>query len=595
MSEYYLQKGTTATINPPLGFSLLGVDSGSTTNKQFIIIQPEKGFSYYNQQFIDALNEGVISNAEYTAIIANQGASRQVYELTASYTFDKDKLINLIDLHTLQITTAGKTAPELTTDIIAAGYYVVFNPLFSVQNNFIPSDPPSDGIGQNFVLDSLNTAVLFKDIDTGATERTEHVNTLQAVGNADGINITIQYTGGEVIIIDKLYLNQTFINGALVTQVLATALTELNALFANTGGAIGKAPIITNSTTLLLTQGNSINFVLTGSNIVSCDFDLSGLPAGTITRPNYKQFSLIGGSTLTAGTYPIVCTAYNYFGQTSVTVNLVVSSAFTNTYSLECGAGVASYNAGTINNVPFYRPADGTGASDAWSVHFWYKMKSANKYDFNYPFGFGYLYGGSGCLAFRHRYQTLTFFYGLNTHYFTLSCSIPHGYDQWVSCLITYTGASTGTSLANAAAQFKVYIDGTLQTMTATQNAGTNGYNGSIEKSINAHSVDMCIGGLCSTSGTVKNSDTDPVDELAIWSSELTATDAATLYNSGTPLDLDLFTPNYNNWWRNGDGLGAGATDIINFPLLQDKNQTSGCDLTLSSAATVALYISDVP
>ena len=52
------------------------------------------------------------------------------------------------------------------------------------------------------------------------------------------------------------------------------------------------------------------------------------------------------------------------------------------------------------------------------------------------------------------------------------------------------------------------------------------------------------------------------IDEVAIWSSPLSASDTAALYNSGTPTDLSALSP--NGWWRMGDndgGTGSTVTD----------------------------------
>lgn len=444
----------------------------------------------------------------------------------------------------------------------------------------------------NFKQDNTGTSVLFVDPISGNVLQSHDINSIQAVTN--GTDIKIQFTGGHKVLIDSLDLESTYINGTLVTQVLATAITELNALFVNSGGAIGKLPEITSTNTILLTAGNNINHTITGNNIVSVDFDISTtgtVPAGNITQVDFERRRIIGGSSLAAGSYTIIVTAYNYFGSTSQTITLTVSASFSNTYSFEGGSGIAIYNGGTINSVPMYRAADGTGSSDAWSVMCWYKMKNGNKYNFNYPWGFGYVYGGAGTggVAFQHRYNTLKIYYGeYNDALITLECTKPHGYDTWHCCLITYSGNSTGTSTANAAAQFKMYIDGVAMTLTATQVTGSNGYTGGIAKSGNAHAVDMSIAGLCSVTGTVKNASTDPVDEVSCWNSELSSSDATALYNSGTPLDLGLFSPSYSNWWRNGDN-----GDIASFPTLNDMN-ASGTNLTVSGGS-VSNYISDVP
>ncbi len=52
------------------------------------------------------------------------------------------------------------------------------------------------------------------------------------------------------------------------------------------------------------------------------------------------------------------------------------------------------------------------------------------------------------------------------------------------------------------------------------------------------------------------------IDEVAIWSTPLSASDTIALYNSGTPSDLSSLSP--NGWWRMGDndgGTGSTVTD----------------------------------
>ena len=51
------------------------------------------------------------------------------------------------------------------------------------------------------------------------------------------------------------------------------------------------------------------------------------------------------------------------------------------------------------------------------------------------------------------------------------------------------------------------------------------------------------------------------VDEVAIWSTPLSASDVTAIYNSGTPNDLTSYSP--NGWWRMGDtGSDYGTSTI---------------------------------
>ena len=629
MVEYYLEKGTTATINPPLGYSLLDINSGVTVNKQFIIIQAEKGFNYYNQQFTDALAEGVISNAEYAAIIANQGASRQVYELAASYTFDKNKLIDLIDVHGLPITTAGKTAPQLTDDIINAGYYVVFNPLFSVPSNFIPSDPPSDGIGQDFAADSTNTAILFKDIDTGAIERTENVNTLQAVGNSDGINIKIQYTGGEVAIIDKLYLNKTYINGSLVTQVLATALIELNSLFANTGGAIGKLPVITSTNVINLTEGNVLNHLITGTNLVAIEVDISTtgtVPIGAVTRPDGHPRRLIGGSTLTVGTFYVYIRGYNYFGESATqTLEIIVSSSFTNTYSAYGGLTATNKHflvdsaLTSQSSSPLFRSSNSTGyASDStksWSAS-WYQ-KSQATHGAWWGSGLGSQFGVGGTRQNRawagfdisvygdSTKTILQVMYGSKFSYLDFKFELTGtSLNDYKHIILTYNGGDTDSTTnpygtAGVEDCFKVYINGANVPITSA-GYGNTGFSGTVNAngfSSFKKDHDLRIM-LADYAPNIYHSQKLNIDEIGFYNYVLTLTQVGLIYNSGTPQSLHNITGVTNpvDYFRFGDGAdpaNAANTDLNQFPVMY--NYYSSRFNMEAINMVVSDYVSDVP
>lgn len=73
------------------------------------------------------------------------------------------------------------------------------------------------------------------------------------------------------------------------------------------------------------------------------------------------------------------------------------------------------------------------------------------------------------------------------------------------------------------------------------------------------------------------------IDEVAIWHTALSASDTASLYNSGVPTDLSSLSP--NGWWRCGDNDGGSGTTIT--------DQGSGSnDGTLTNGAS---FTTDVP
>jgi hypothetical protein len=126
MADLYLQAGTESTVNPPLGFGLLGHNVGVTQVTESIIIQAEKQFTYYNKTFTTALDSGVISQSLYDDIVGNQDESRQVYEIESNLIIGKQLLIDLVNKHNIQnVDTAGGTAAEIVEDIINEGLMIV--------------------------------------------------------------------------------------------------------------------------------------------------------------------------------------------------------------------------------------------------------------------------------------------------------------------------------------------------------------------------------------------------------------------------------------------------------------------------------------
>jgi hypothetical protein len=76
------------------------------------------------------------------------------------------------------------------------------------------------------------------------------------------------------------------------------------------------------------------------------------------------------------------------------------------------------------------------------------------------------------------------------------------------------------------------------------------------------------------------------LDEVAIWADlQLSSGDATTLYNSGTPTNLDDFATAPTNWWRMGDG--------DTYPTLTD-NGSGGNNGTMTNMVSGDI-VTDVP
>ena len=122
----YLQLGSNADVDPPLGFSILDHNVAVTQVTQDIIIQAEKNFIYYNARFDTALNDGTLTQDTYDDIIGNQDSNRQVFEIETNLIIDKQLLIDLVLEHQIpNVDTGAGTGPEIIEDVIAEGYVFV--------------------------------------------------------------------------------------------------------------------------------------------------------------------------------------------------------------------------------------------------------------------------------------------------------------------------------------------------------------------------------------------------------------------------------------------------------------------------------------
>ncbi len=95
---------------------------------------------------------------------------------------------------------------------------------------------------------------------------------------------------------------------------------------------------------------------------------------------------------------------------------------------------------------------------------------------------------------------------------------------NWHNIVITYNSSATNLI---------AYTDG-IETYNATYDAGTNNVIDRISED------------------TYGNYWKGNLDELAVWTSELSASDVTSIYNGGVPTDLTSLSP--LSWWRMGDG-----------------------------------------
>jgi len=438
----------------------------------------------------------------------------------------------------------------------------------------------------DFKIETGGTTILFRDYDNRATLETYPANSIIAVAN--GADIRIQFNGGERILVDKLDITNITINGVLVTQVQATAINELNELYANVGSGI--APTITSSTSLASIVGNNINFTPTGTNVVTWSYD--SLPTGIVSVEGQHK-TLIGGSGLSAGTYNIIARATNYHGTDTKTITLTVSPVYTNMYSFEGLATNSYFSTGASvadnNTCPMYM-AQGTTTGTPWTLWTWFKLSSsapgANSARSIFSFGFfDHGYGwGQRCMFVAAAKSSaggvdLRLYYG-NTRYGNYVRFIHHGaaLDAWHSLMIVYDGGNVNDGTGNA---FSMAIDGTFITPTVTIN-GTGSADGVWCSSGSANRNTLKIG-----HNPGRDSEYLLVSELATFAADKTA-DLTSLHNGGNAnLDLTPYSP--AQWYRMGDDGDYAAT-----PLMVNRGSLPNLDMTMQSG-TVANYVSDVP
>ncbi len=159
-------------------------------------------------------------------------------------------------------------------------------------------------------------------------------------------------------------------NGNTYGATPTEACDALNAIF-TTSGSTGEVPVIISNTSVNLTTGDTLNYELLANYGVGYEWE--NLPAG-VTTVDGNVRKLIGGSSLTAGTYTPTAKAINYFGEDSETITINVSNPpFSNTKSVQFqNQDWLGANAALLNSI-LGRSGNGSGSSDAWSISFYWK------------------------------------------------------------------------------------------------------------------------------------------------------------------------------------------------------------------------------
>ena len=133
--------------------------------------------------------------------------------------------------------------------------------------------------------------------------------------------------------------------------------------------------------------------------------------------------------------------------------------------------------------------------------------------------------------------------------------------NQFGTSTVNYGNWHHAVAVVTATTQ-KIFVDGVLETTTSNAySAGTSFSHFALGRRANA--PQRFFNGN--------------IDEVAIWNSELSATDVTAIYNGGRPVNLNANTNGYDNsstlvaWWRMGDdGLGNAVPDQTNLTVGSD-------------------------
>ncbi len=428
--------------------------------------------------------------------------------------------------------------------------------------------------------------VIYKDDDANAIfvenqNGAQFLNNLQAVqDNITDSTLSIMDMSKGIELMSDIEYTEFVDDAALAWGTDGqTTTNNLNAIFQVAGNGGGNIPVITSSLAVAMTQGDTLNYELTATDGVGYEWDLSTVGGVVNVEGNVRK--IIGGSNLLSNTYNIPVKAINYFGEDSETIVLTVSAPpFSNTKCVDF-VNQDYLNASATTSNPLYRAANGTGASDAWTIAFWMKRETAGNNSEQTIISFGgsdqgnegrvqvWYDGNNSNERIELRYGTDNNYIQFKTPITTVPANI------WFHVILTYDGGTTGQDqgqLNDYYSRFEIWIDGVSQTLTTTNN--NDGWSGSIKDDF------FRVARNCSSGNYLRRA---RLDEIAIWGSDQTA-NVASIYNSGATHDLSLLSTPPSHWWRMGDG--------DTFPILQD--QIASLDFTMVNM-TVSDIINDVP
>jgi hypothetical protein len=233
-----------------------------------------------------------------------------------------------------------------------------------------------------------------------------------------------------------------------------------------------------------------------------------------------------------------------------------------NSFEIPAGAGGGFSNVKSLN-------FDGTddfceGASDfesfdgrtQMSISFWFKTQATTQQEVISQWDASSNDNRNLRIIFIPSSTRVDIYLTQNIAYRSTSTTI--NTDTWHHAVITYNGGNTGNQ------RVKFYLDGSVQSQI--------GFNGPTAMKSNPASP-LTVGARTDYAFNEFNGN---LDEISIFSAELTSGEVSTYYNSGTPTDL-TGESNLIHWWRMGDGDEYPTlTDNVGSYNLTMTNMVSG-------------------
>lgn len=429
------------------------------------------------------------------------------------------------------------------------------------------------------VDDSFSTILL----DNGDHYPTDY---LKASASGDNINITTRQASSDIVIYEGLRVANVTIGGVGLGTTQANVVNDLNSLFTQTGGA--QSPVISSASSITVGVGTIINYEATTTGGEVSAFEWTNLPEGVTQVTNHPQ-KIIGGSDLSAGTYNMTLRAHNYVGVAKTTITLNVTQAYTNSKSTQFSD--TEYSIRTRQSGEFTNLQKASGqAMPAHSYSMWFKPNTDTNANQSIFFAISQLgtFSGTSYIDLRWKgdansRQRLRLQYAVSGSSNRLTIQTAVGTvassNGWQHIAVTFDGSTNGLEL-NAPYTLKIYLNGSEVATTGTDFSagspvvGVPANVGPIEP--------IFVGFGRNPSGFHLRGSL--IDEFGFWNQELTSSQVSSLYNSGAPTDLTVFSPSAAHVYRMGDG--------DTFPTISD--QVANADQTMTNMAS-SNFVSDTP